>query len=235
MSSKIDNLFENIYNETNRFIDLKFKEGSRNVGKVNEAKKIELKKESVKDALGTILSKNPSTNTNDFIDCINSVRTYLPFCSSPKAFKTAWELKTKSISINDSEAIVKLGGQFVPENQKSRIFKTEMQGNLYHNKKFMKAVRHSEGNYNDKLDDLGNFTYEPPENVRGMMRYRLSEIITEKFNIPYFVLVIIWFEYEVESDLKQIFIVCPAKVKLEEKINLNSNLQKKILQCQEIK
>ena len=71
MSSKIDNLFENIYNETNRFIDLKFIEGSRNVGRVNEAKKIELKKESVKDALGSILSENPSTNTNDFIDCIN--------------------------------------------------------------------------------------------------------------------------------------------------------------------
>lgn len=228
MSSKIDNLFENIYNETNRFIDLKFKEGSRNVGRVNEAKKIELKKESVKDALGSILSKNPSTNTNDFIDCINSVRTYLPFCSSPKAFKTAWELRTKSISINDSEAIVKLGGQFVPENQKSRIFKTEMQGNLYHNKKFMKAVRHSEGNYNDKLDDLGNFTYEPPENIRGMMRYRVSEIITQNFNIPYVVLVIIWFEYEVESDLKQIFIVCPAKVKLEEKVNLNNNISNPI-------
>ena len=72
MSSKIDNLFENIYNETNRFIDLKFKEGSRNVGRVNEAKKIELNKESVKDALGSILSKKPINNTNDFIDSINS-------------------------------------------------------------------------------------------------------------------------------------------------------------------
>ena len=145
MSSKIDKLFENIYSETFSFIDLNFKEGSRNVGRVNEAKKIELNTESVKDALGSILSKKTINNTNDFIDCINSVRSYLPFCSSPKAFKTAWELRTKSISINDTEAIVKLGGQFIPENQKSRIFKTEMQGNLYHNKKFMKAVRHSEG------------------------------------------------------------------------------------------
>jgi len=228
MINKIDALFENIYNETHNYVDVVFKEGNRNVGKINEAKKIGLNKDSIKNAIDSILNKTSSKNTKDFINCINSIRTYLPFCSSPKAFKTAWELRTKTISINDSEAIVKLGGQFIPENQKSRIFKTEMQGNLYHNKKFMKAVRHSEGNYNDKLDDLGNFTYEPPENIRGMMRYRMSEIITKNFNIPYVVLVIIWFEYEVESDLKQIFIVCPAKVKLEGEINLNNSISNPI-------
>ena len=48
MKSKIDNLFENIYNETNRFIDLKFIEGSRNVGRVNEAQKRKLKKYKAK-------------------------------------------------------------------------------------------------------------------------------------------------------------------------------------------
>ena len=65
MSSKIDNLFENIYSETSSFIDLNFEGGSRNVGRVNEAKKIELNKESVKDALGSILSKKSINNTNN--------------------------------------------------------------------------------------------------------------------------------------------------------------------------
>ena len=43
MINKIDALFENIYNETHNYVDVEFKEGNRNVGKINEAKKIGLK------------------------------------------------------------------------------------------------------------------------------------------------------------------------------------------------
>ena len=174
MNTKVDQLFQKIYNDTTQYIDSNFIDGDRNVGRLNSAKKITLSKEIVSRSFRQIIKKDSKKNTSDFIDCINSVRKYLPFCSSPKAFKTAWELRTKTISINDTEEIVKLGGQFIPENDNSRIFRIEMQGNLYHNKRFMKAVRHSEGNYDDKLDDLGNFTYEPPENLSGMLRYRQS-------------------------------------------------------------
>lgn len=226
--NKIDKLFEEVYNNTNKDIDLLFESGDRNVGKINEAKKITLNKESLKDSFESILNKKSINNSKDFIECINSVRTYLPFCSSPKAFKAAWDLKQKSISINDTEIIVKLGGQFIPENKKSRIFKTEMQGNLYHNNKFMKAVRHSEGNYNDTLDDLGTFSYEPPENMSGMLRYRLAEIITEKSKIPYVIIVIMWFRYEIENELKHIFITCPAKVIVNSSNNINTKISKPI-------
>ena len=228
MKTKVDQLFQKIYNDTTQYIDSNFIDGDRNVGRLNFAKKITLSKEIVSRSFRQIINKDSKKNTSDFINCINSVRKYLPFCSSPKAFKTAWELRTKTISINDTEEIVKLGGQFIPENDNSRIFRIEMQGNLYHNKRFMKAVRHSEGNYDDKLDDLGNFTYEPPENLSGMLRYRLSEMITLNFNIPYLVLVIIWFEYDIEGSLNQIFTICPAKVKLNSKFDLNKNISNPI-------
>ena len=161
MKNKLHILFDDIKNKFEKDLNDNFIDGDRIVGKINQAKKIRLEKKGVIGGLKTILNKSNEKNANEFLENINSIRTFLPFCSTPKAFKTAWELRAKSLSINDAEAIVKLGGQFIPENTKVRIFKTEMQGNLYHNKKFMKAVRHSEGNYEDKLDDLGNFRYEP--------------------------------------------------------------------------
>ena len=51
MINKIDALFENIYNETHNYVDVEFKEGNRNVGKINEAKKIGLNKDSIKNAI----------------------------------------------------------------------------------------------------------------------------------------------------------------------------------------
>tara|TARA_B100001175_G_scaffold307099_1_gene305954 strand:+ start:461 stop:1621 length:1161 start_codon:yes stop_codon:yes gene_type:complete len=228
VKNKLHILFDDIKNKFEKDLNDNFIDGDRIVGKINQAKKIRLEKKGVIGGLKTILNKSNEKNANEFLENINSIRTFLPFCSTPKAFKTAWELRAKSLSINDAEAIVKLGGQFIPENTKVRIFKTEMQGNLYHNKKFMKAVRHSEGNYEDKLDDLGNFRYEPPENISGMIRYRLSELISEVVNIPYVLLVIMWFEYKIQDDLKQIFIICPAKVNINKKININKDISNPI-------
>ena len=58
MINKIDALFENIYNETHNYVDVEFKEGNRNVGKINEAKKIGLNKDSIKNAIEFRLALN---------------------------------------------------------------------------------------------------------------------------------------------------------------------------------
>ena len=89
------------------------------------------------------------------------------------------------------------GGQLIPLNNKTRVFKCEQQGVLYGvNKRLILGLRHSEGNYDDKLDDLGQFTYQPPKDVSGFLRYRWCHFLSEKLQVPYVLLVIIWFEFK---------------------------------------
>ena len=58
MNTKVDQLFNKIYNDTIHYIDLKFVEGDRNVGKLNSAKKISLSKEIVERSFKQIIKKD---------------------------------------------------------------------------------------------------------------------------------------------------------------------------------
>ena len=97
----------------------------------------------------------------------------ISLCSQPKAFRTAWGLRSKTLSVQDAEAIINDGGQLIPVNKNSRLLSCEMQGVVLGNqKRLVLAVRHSEGNYDDSLDELGRFVYQPPRDTSGMLRYR---------------------------------------------------------------
>jgi hypothetical protein len=85
------------------------------------------------------------------------------------------------------------------------------------------GVRHSEGNYDDKLDDLGGFTYQPPRDVSGMLRYRFAQYISQALKIPYIVIVVMWFKYELNKDLKHVFVLAPAKVIKPEEATVDFN------------
>ena len=93
MNTKVDQLFNKIYNDTIRYIDLKFVDGDRNVGKLNSAKKISLSKEIVESFKQII--KKIQRNTSDFVDCINSIKVY--HFARYRAFKTAWELRPNNL------------------------------------------------------------------------------------------------------------------------------------------
>jgi hypothetical protein len=141
------------------------------------------------------------------------LRDLLPFTSAPQAFRTAWDLRSQVLSRYDAEVLIEQGGQLIPHNEKIRVFRVEQQGVLYGpNTRLILGVRHSEGNFDDELDDLGRFTYQPPVNISGMMRYRLCQLLSRNFGVPHIVLAIMWFEYQVNKDINQVFVVCPAKV-----------------------
>ena len=47
MNTKVDQLFQKIYNDTTQYIDSNFIDGDRNVGRLNSAKKITLSKDPI--------------------------------------------------------------------------------------------------------------------------------------------------------------------------------------------
>lgn len=153
----------------------------------------------------------------------------LVICSSPKGFRTAWGLRSKTISIQDAEAISNDGGQLIPVNNNSRLLSCEQQGLILGPKKrLVLAVRHSEGNYDDALNELGRFVYQPPKDVTGMLRYRWCQFLSSKLNVSYIVLVVMWFEYRLNEKLNQMFVLAPAKIINydEDIMNLDASIHK---------
>jgi hypothetical protein len=160
------------------------------------------------------------TQHNALHDLCNGVQSHfaemspsLVICSSPKGFRTAWGLRSKTLSIQDAEAISNDGGQLVPVNNSSRLLSCEQQGLVLGPKKrLVLAVRHSDGNYDDSLDELGRFIYQPPKDVTGMLRYRWCQFLSAKLGVPYVILVVMWFEYRLNEKLNQMFVLAPAKI-----------------------
>lgn len=79
------------------------------------------------------------------------------------------------------------------------------------------GIRHSAGNYDDKLDDL-RFTYQPPRNISGMLRYRWCEFLSHNLEIPFIMLAVIWLWYYADEKTKvPIFIIVPVRIENPEK------------------
>ncbi len=122
-------------------------------------------------------------------------------------------MRSKDLSFLDAEDLASDGGQLIPMMKASRIFECVEQGvELSPGQRVVFAVRHVEGNYDDKLDDLGRFTYHPPANLTGMIRYRWCEALQQGLDVPLIVLAVMWFNYESMPGSRQVFVVCPAKI-----------------------
>ena len=155
---------------------------------------------------------------------ISFLERYIPFSSTPQAFKAAWEIRSPDLTLTDSEIVVSLGGQLIPQIKNSNIFESNQKGLMISpiSEGLLLGVRHSEGNYQDKLDDLGRFNYQPPEDLRGLLRYRFYEHFSKETKVPLILFVTMWFGFNngleredqelhpVES--KWLFTVCPVKV-----------------------
>jgi hypothetical protein len=179
----------------------------------------------------SLITKHKSVTglSKEIIDHFQQLSSYITVCSSPKAFRTAWGLRSKTLSIQDAEAIVNDGGQLIPVNSGSRIFSYEQQGVvLGPNKRLVFAVRHSEGNYDDSLDELGRFTYQPPKDVSGMLRYRWCQFLCDSLKVPFVLLVIMWFEFRLNSKLNHVFVIAPAKIidYQSDLVDFNANFHK---------
>ncbi len=158
-------------------------------------------------------NRNFSLLKETFRKNYEELAAYISLSSSPQAFKAAWDLRSSMLTTIDVETIISLGGQIIPLNKKSRVLTPEQQGVLYGPRKmFILGVRHSEGNFEDSLDDLGKFTYQPPKDVSGLLRYRFLQKVSKKIEIGLVVLAIMWFEYKINNQIKHVFVIAPAKL-----------------------
>jgi len=205
------------------------KEGPRDVQKSDGIEVVDVKRSKIQSGLSTICpTRNFDNYKENFFNHFSELNRYLTLCSSPQSFRSAWNLRSEKLSIFDAEKLINEGAQLSPVNKKSRVFDYERQGVLYGpNRRLILGVRHSEGNYKDALNEVGEFSYQPPVNCKGLLRYRWCHYLSEKLNIPYILLVIMWFEYRLNEELNQLFIIAPAKIINEksELDNLNDNLE----------
>lgn len=187
--------------------------GNRVIESPKNDKVVRVSKDTIKYALTTICPKNIEKLKVDYLNHFEELRNLIPFCSSPSSFRTAWDLRSEKLNIYDAERIIQQGGQLIPANKENRIFQCVQQGvELGPNKRLILAVRHSEGNYDDELDDLGRFTYQPPRDTTGMLRYRLAQYISKKTKIDYILIAVMWFEYKISNILNQVFVIAPSKI-----------------------
>ena len=191
---------------------------------------VKVKKRTLINALSPFCpSRGIDNYTIDFVKHFSDLNNYLTFCSSPKSFRSAWDLRSDILNPFDANKLTNEGAQIIPVNNKSRVFNTEQQGVLYgYNNRLILGTRHREGNYDDKLDDLGRFTYQPPANVRGFLKYRWCHFLSTKLGLDYILLVITWFEFKLNDQINHAFIISPAKInnKNSELSDLNKNLHK---------
>lgn len=187
-----------------------------------EGKKTKVSKIIIKNALKQICPKGKiKTVTADFTTHYENLEKLIPFCSSPRSFRTAWDLRSEILNKFDADILVNQGAQIIPYNKSERLFQTIQQGTqLGKNQRLLSFVRHSEGNYDDRLNDQGSFTYQPPNDATGMLRYRWSQYLSKKLEIPLMVIAVMWFSYRINNNLNQVFVAAPARI-----IDFNQDLQ----------
>jgi hypothetical protein len=229
LNSKLFEILQVASRDFSAKANLEIKNRDYRIASPSNDKLVNVTAKQVRNAIRIICPSNLTSLKNDVIEHFDDVRSYIPFCSSPKSFRTAWDLRSELLNPWDANTIVDQGGQLLPINKSSRLLQCIQQGvELGVNKRLILAVRHSEGNYEDKMDDLARFTYQPPNNTAGMLRYRWCQFLGDSMKIPYILLAIMWFEAHrpINNDLKHVFMVAPAKIIEYEKdlVNLGDSL-----------
>jgi hypothetical protein len=177
-------------------------------------KDVKFNKKILQNALKTICPLNKEhVITENLISHYRTLESLIPYCSSPKSFRTAWGLRSEILNKYDANTIVNEGGQIIPENKTMRLFQTIQQGvELSINQRIVSFVRHSEGNYDDELDLEGRFTYQSPEDATGMLRYRWCQYLSKKLENDLIVIAVMWFKMMINDIPKYVFVAAPAKI-----------------------
>ena len=184
---------------------------------------------NINSALRILFSSSGSSLTEDIVLHFKELERLIPFSSTPKAFHSAWDLRSKNLNKFAADRLANEGAQLIPLNSISSIFGIRDQQGvmLGPNKRLVMGIRHSMGNYDDELDDL-RFTYQPPRKVPGMIRYRWCEFLSSKLDIPFTILAALWLMYSIDDETEiPIFIITPVQIINAEKNleNLGSSLQ----------
>ena len=122
-------------------------------------KSVEVTQNKIQSALKIICPKGSGEEGRketvpETIEHFVNLEKLIPFFSSPKSFRTAWGLHSGVLNKYDADLLSNEGGQLIPVNREIRTFQCIQQGlELGVNKRLITAVRHSEGNFDDELDD----------------------------------------------------------------------------------
>jgi len=189
-----------------------------------EEKMVAVTKRSIENGLKIICPPDTKKLASDIMSHFRELQIFIPFCSSPKSFRSAWDLRSEDLNKHTADRLVNEGAQLIPENIISERFfpvKDEQGVGLDTKQRLVTEVRHSKGNYDDRLDDLGIFTYQPPRTAPGMLRYRWCEYLSSELNFSYVLIASMWLNYKIseENNIK-VFIIVPAQI-----INPKKNLR----------
>jgi len=211
--------FKSIFSQFEKDVSL-INAGLREVPKSKSDKQeINITDKQIKSALQNIVRQKKNTDhfIKDFNHNFEKLNSSIIMCSSPKSFMTAWRLRSKELSKYDAEKIINDGGQIIPSTQRTRfrLIKPEEQGVMYNlskSKDLIHVISHNEGNYDDHLDDLGVFKYQPPVNVSGMLKYRWCQFLSKHLKVDFIVIARMWFQYKYFDEWTLGFILAPAKI-----------------------
>ena len=159
----------------------------------------------------------------------------------------------QDVSKYDLQDIVDLGGQAQLENRDTSerakdpdkhtiksdgtaesLFSVEGPAAMYFgsgkNKKFIKFLRHNPNQfytYEDDMDEQYVFKYQPPAGysaLSGALRYRWMEELSHILELELVVLVVLWFNQNVNDTINNILFVAPAKIVSKGRSDLNKSL-----------
>ena len=215
---RINSLIDEFSNKVKTEIN----EGKYQVATPEPSKPVLVGQKQINNSLKTLFSSSKSQITDDIILHFKKLERLIPFSSTPNAFHSAWYLRSNNLNKFAADRLASEGAQLIPLNKISNIFGIRDQQGvmLGPNKRLVMGIRHSTGNYDDKLDDL-RFTYQPPRNIPGMLRYRWCEFLSHNLEIPFMMLAVIWLWYYTDEKTKvPIFIIAPVRIENPEK-NLN--------------
>jgi len=187
------------------------------VERVDGLKQNKILKEELISKFNKLVPQDIEKFKSDYISHIASMEGYLAYSSTPKSFEKAWKFrKTKisSISLFEVQELLSNHAQLIPMIKSENLLNSGEKGMIKskENAAFLYGVRHSKGNYDDALDSLGNFSYQPPFDALGMLRYRWLEYLTIEAQLPIYMFVTMWFKHEVLEATNHVTMICPVKI-----------------------
>lgn len=232
MSSKLERILETAFEDfLNSYLYKLPEVVPYSVTRVDGIKKGSISRESLISKFHVLVSKNVGCFKSTFIDHIAKMESYIAYSSTPKAFEQAWKFrKTKisNLSLFEVQGLIAQQAQLIPMIKSENLLNAGEKGLIKskENGAFLYGVRHSKGNYDDTLDELGNFSYQPPFDALGMLRYRLLEYLTVKFELPIFMYSTMWFKHEALESTNHVTMICPLTItKLNSQFDSHLNLQ----------
>ncbi|MDD0851608.1 hypothetical protein HBN50_00820 [Halobacteriovorax sp. GB3] len=187
------------------------------VDRVDGLKENTISRVDLIEKFNKLVSSNIEKFKENFISHISSMEGYLAYSSTPKAFEKAWmyrKTKISSLSLFEVQDLLSNHAQLIPMIKSENLFNSGEKGMIKSKDdgSFLYGIRHSKGNYDDVLDSLGNFSYQPPFDALGMLRYRWLEYLTVEAKLPIYMYVTMWFKHEVLESTNHVTMICPVKI-----------------------